>query len=201
MFLVDIMHEFVRVAQISALHFICVYMVPSLLVSAPQRYRPMSAGAWTLLRHTLARFFQDRKVKVSIFLQDGIQLGDGSFNLSCAGALPVVTATPGSIRFVFFMQMHRFHASLSSCLDSLVLSLIGTICVRACRSRYYSQGRVSGEQRLDLPNAVAVFKPANEFDPLNAYRSSHLGTNMYDHLIVLPLTVFAHVLRLAAFSS
>lgn len=63
-----------------------------------ERYGPMSVGCWTLVRQTLARFFQDRKVKVSLFLQDNIQLADGAFVLSAAGALPACTATPGSIR-------------------------------------------------------------------------------------------------------
>ncbi len=107
---------------IFALHFGCIYC----LLFHLQRYRPMSAGAWTLLRHTLARFFQDRKVKVSIFLQDGIQLGDGSFNLSCTGALPVVTATPGSIRFVFL----RTYASLVFPLFPCIPFLIDVTCMR-----------------------------------------------------------------------
>jgi hypothetical protein len=64
-----------------------------------ERYGPMTVGSWTLLRQTFARFFQDRKVKVSLFLQENIQLNDGSFVLSSSGALPVITATPGSIRF------------------------------------------------------------------------------------------------------
>jgi hypothetical protein len=36
-------------------------------------FKDLTSGEFALLRHTLCRFFQDRRVKVSLFLQDAIQ--------------------------------------------------------------------------------------------------------------------------------
>ena len=40
------------------------------------------------IRQALCRFFTDKKVKVSLFLQDGIQRQDGTIALSYKGPLP-----------------------------------------------------------------------------------------------------------------
>ncbi|KAK9806807.1 hypothetical protein WJX72_003504 [[Myrmecia] bisecta] len=40
-------------------------------------YESLPYGQWALLRQTLCRFFQDRRVKVSLFLQEGIQTPAG----------------------------------------------------------------------------------------------------------------------------
>jgi hypothetical protein len=58
----------------------------------------LSAGELTLLRQTLCRFFQDRRVKVSLFLQDQIQLNDGAIVISPKGRVPKGTEVPGAIR-------------------------------------------------------------------------------------------------------
>ena len=58
----------------------------------------LKTGEYALLRHTLCRFFQDRRVKVSLFLQDAIQGPDGSIIISHRGHLPRGTETPGTIR-------------------------------------------------------------------------------------------------------
>jgi len=52
-----------------------------------------------LLRYTLARFFQDRRVKVSLFLTENIQAQDGSMIHSHRGPLPIHTEKPGAIRY------------------------------------------------------------------------------------------------------
>lgn len=70
--------------------------VASLLAST---YGSYTYGQWALLRRTLLGFFQDKRVKVSLFLQDGIQSRDGLMITGHDGALPVGTETPGGVRY------------------------------------------------------------------------------------------------------
>jgi len=62
-------------------------------------YGNMSIGSLAALRQAIAMFFQDRRVKVSLFLQDGIQHSDGEIALSAGGALPPGFAIPGAVRY------------------------------------------------------------------------------------------------------
>lgn len=66
---------------------------------AVDTYSAMSLGEFWSLKQALCRFFQDRRVKVSLFLQDGIQNLDGTIVVSCAGPLPTGTELPGVIRY------------------------------------------------------------------------------------------------------
>jgi hypothetical protein len=59
----------------------------------------MTPGQFMLLRQTLCRFFQDRRVKVSLFLQDGIQSLDGLVNINHKGQLPYGAEVPGTVRY------------------------------------------------------------------------------------------------------
>lgn len=59
----------------------------------------MGIGDLYLLRYTLCRFFQDRRVKVSLFLSDNLQAQDGSIIHTHAGRLPRHTEKPGIIRY------------------------------------------------------------------------------------------------------
>jgi hypothetical protein len=58
----------------------------------------MCSGEWGQIRRALCGFFQDRKVKVSLFLQDGLQKDDGSLVNNVRGLLPPGIAVPGRIR-------------------------------------------------------------------------------------------------------
>eukprot|EP00288_Rhodomonas_lens_P017833 CAMPEP_0177711876 /NCGR_PEP_ID=MMETSP0484_2-20121128/12096_1 /TAXON_ID=354590 /ORGANISM="Rhodomonas lens, Strain RHODO" /LENGTH=381 /DNA_ID=CAMNT_0019223641 /DNA_START=20 /DNA_END=1165 /DNA_ORIENTATION=- len=62
-------------------------------------YTELPAGSLALLRQTLLRNLQDRKVKVSPFLLDGIQNTDGSMVLQPHGMLPPHFQMPGQITF------------------------------------------------------------------------------------------------------
>lgn len=62
-------------------------------------FAALRAGDLYLLRYTLARFFQDRRVKVSLFLTDGLQAQDGSIIHSHAGRLPQGGIMPGTVRY------------------------------------------------------------------------------------------------------
>ncbi|MEW5298112.1 MAG: hypothetical protein WDW38_001152 [Sanguina aurantia] len=65
--------------------------VDALLVST---YSPLSAGGLHLLRQTLLRFFQDRRTKVSLFLQEGIQSTMGRLILPSP-----ITDGPGTVTY------------------------------------------------------------------------------------------------------
>eukprot|EP00668_Euglena_longa_P011244 GGOE01013633.1.p1 GENE.GGOE01013633.1~~GGOE01013633.1.p1 ORF type:complete len:379 (-),score=69.62 GGOE01013633.1:281-1417(-) len=61
----------------------------------------ISNSEFAQIRQTLAKFFQDKHIKVSLFLQDGIQSPDGTIVLPQAG--PIVNdetvEAPGTIRY------------------------------------------------------------------------------------------------------
>eukprot|EP01006_Ploeotia_vitrea_P042217 TRINITY_DN66613_c7_g7_i1.p1 TRINITY_DN66613_c7_g7~~TRINITY_DN66613_c7_g7_i1.p1 ORF type:complete len:411 (-),score=215.32 TRINITY_DN66613_c7_g7_i1:64-1296(-) len=62
-------------------------------------YTGLTAGEFMELRRTLGQFFQDRRVKVSLFLQDGLQNQDGSIVVDHSGMLPHFGETPGAVRY------------------------------------------------------------------------------------------------------
>jgi hypothetical protein len=62
-------------------------------------FKDLKPADYAMLRHTLCRFFQDRRVKVSLFLQDAIQAADGSIVITHKGVLPRGSETPGTIRY------------------------------------------------------------------------------------------------------
>jgi hypothetical protein len=62
-------------------------------------YSGLKIGELWGLKHALGRFFQDRRVKVSLFLQDGLQGMDGTLVLDTTGPLPAGTEPPGTIRY------------------------------------------------------------------------------------------------------
>merc|ERR1712186_130173 len=51
------------------------------------------------MRQALCTFFQDRKVKVSLFLHDQTQNSDGSIVVPSGGTLPTGALTPGTVRY------------------------------------------------------------------------------------------------------
>mmetsp|Transcript_26541 Transcript_26541/g.60528 ORF Transcript_26541/g.60528 Transcript_26541/m.60528 type:complete len:307 (-) Transcript_26541:1948-2868(-) len=59
----------------------------------------LSISSLALLRQTLLRNVQDRKVKVSPFLIEGIQNTDGTMVIQPGGVLPPLFQMPGQIRF------------------------------------------------------------------------------------------------------
>jgi hypothetical protein len=61
----------------------------------------ISSSEFSQIRQSLAMFFQDKRIKVSLFLQDNIQNGDGSISLQPGGPLynDETLEAPGTIRY------------------------------------------------------------------------------------------------------
>jgi len=59
----------------------------------------MPAAELNAMRQSLCSFFQDRKVKVSLFLQDQTQNADGSIVVPSAGAMQPGQFVPGTVRY------------------------------------------------------------------------------------------------------
>ena len=64
-----------------------------------EKYAPMTPFDFAGLKQTLCRFFTDKRVKVSLFLQDGLQKNDGTITLNYAGPLPPGAERPGVIAY------------------------------------------------------------------------------------------------------
>jgi hypothetical protein len=73
------------------------------LLDAVQRtmtavYAHLPPGELWALHFTLLRFFQDRRVRVSVYLAEGLQQSDGAFLLPLRGPLPAGVAPPGALQ-------------------------------------------------------------------------------------------------------
>lgn len=83
-----------------------------------QTYTSLTVGQFYSLKHALCRFLQDRRVKVSLFLQDGLQNLDGTMVLVRDGPVPPGSELPGAIRCVG-----------SACLPALLPAPRSCVCV------------------------------------------------------------------------
>jgi len=67
----------------------------------------LSMGAWALLKQSVLRFVQGKKIKVSLFLQRKMQMLDGTLALDNSGKLPPGAELPGVIRMFDGSRMVR----------------------------------------------------------------------------------------------
>lgn len=67
--------------------------------SSFQTFGTMSSADFHLLRQYLCRFFQDARIKVSLFLQRGIQGMDGTLALRADGFTATGGRVPGTVRY------------------------------------------------------------------------------------------------------
>jgi hypothetical protein len=64
-------------------------------------YGPMAAGQLQMIRLAMLEFLKDRKVRVSLFLEDKLQSQDGMFALKAgSGPLPFHIEAPGVVRYM-----------------------------------------------------------------------------------------------------
>ena len=57
----------------------------------------MNNAELQLVRHTMLNFFQDLKIKVSVFLKDKVQNWNGTYILYCDGPVVYDGKQPGTI--------------------------------------------------------------------------------------------------------
>eukprot|EP00304_Pavlova_gyrans_P012864 CAMPEP_0206048376 /NCGR_PEP_ID=MMETSP1466-20131121/23937_1 /ASSEMBLY_ACC=CAM_ASM_001126 /TAXON_ID=44452 /ORGANISM="Pavlova gyrans, Strain CCMP608" /LENGTH=388 /DNA_ID=CAMNT_0053423427 /DNA_START=53 /DNA_END=1219 /DNA_ORIENTATION=- len=74
-------------------------MVMGVSAKVMEVYGSMGPGEWGRLRRALCAFFQDKKVKVSLFLQDSIQRSDGTIAIVPEGLLPPNADVPGKVTY------------------------------------------------------------------------------------------------------
>lgn len=105
-----------------------VDLVDEVIRQVNAKYAAMSCAEFAALKQALCRFFADKRVKVSLFLQDGIQKQDGTITLSYQGDTPPGIELPGKITY--------FDESGSSIgIDSFLFPGVETM----------AQGRVAGD--------------------------------------------------------
>ncbi len=71
--------------------------VEAVIFRVNQVYSEFTMDQFNWLRRTIARFFQDRKVKIKMFLTMGYQEMDGTIKLPLSGHLPEGTPMPGKV--------------------------------------------------------------------------------------------------------
>jgi hypothetical protein len=84
-----------------------VELVDDAVARVHSTFDDMAESEYILLRRTLANFLQDRKVKVSIFLQENIQSADGSIIVNPGGRLGLGVNPPGQVRYFAGGQHYR----------------------------------------------------------------------------------------------
>jgi len=62
-------------------------------------YGMMSLAELSAMRQSLLTFFQDRKIKVSLFLHDQTQHADGSIKVASGGSMQMESQIPGTVRY------------------------------------------------------------------------------------------------------
>lgn len=97
-------------------HFYCV-------VISSQMFYSFRISDYYLLRSTLCRFFQDRRVKVSLFLQDHLQAQDGSIIHHSSGKMSPDTEIPGPIRYFDGQQLRsENYIELPNAFDCIIVA-------------------------------------------------------------------------------
>jgi hypothetical protein len=82
-----------------------------------EMYSALSNGNWLLLQQTLYQFYQGKKIKVSLFLQQNLQTLNGTLVLCNHGSLPYGTELPGQIRYFEDGKQFRAEAFRSDIVD------------------------------------------------------------------------------------
>ena len=124
-------------------------------------YGRFTFGDWILCKQQLVQFFQGRKVRVSLFLQQQFQATDGTLSLDPGGALPEGADAPGTLR--------RFRpGSRSPATERLTHPLLaacasaaedhGVAAARALGSNMYTRAAESGARANRPPEAKAEAK-------------------------------------------
>lgn len=62
-------------------------------------YSTLASFEMHAVRNTILNFFRGRRVKVSLFLNEGLQFQDGSFAIHTNGPVPLGSQVPGIIRY------------------------------------------------------------------------------------------------------
>ena len=76
-----------------------IELVAGAVTQVERAMREMSMGDMMYMRYTLLNFFQDQRIRVSLFLQENIQLSDGRIRLPRGEAVPPGTEVPGVVRY------------------------------------------------------------------------------------------------------
>ncbi|DAZ97620.1 TPA: hypothetical protein N0F65_002239 [Lagenidium giganteum] len=74
-------------------------LIDETILLTSQTFGPMRPADFYLLKQYLCRFFQDTRIKVSLFLQNGIQGMDGTLAIRYDGYTATGGKVPGTIRY------------------------------------------------------------------------------------------------------
>ncbi|CAN7984551.1 unnamed protein product, partial [Ixodes pacificus] len=63
-----------------------------------KNYQNLSVGEYQMIRYALLGFFQDLRIRVSVFLKTGVQHPNGLFEIPTSGPVPPGFEVPGTVR-------------------------------------------------------------------------------------------------------
>lgn len=96
-----------------------ISLIDSAIGQARDLFASFSPSDWVILRQSLCRFFQDKRVKVSLFLHNDIQSSDGSIVCHHTGPLGVGCEKPGTIRYFEDGKMREEKVAMKNSMDTL----------------------------------------------------------------------------------
>jgi len=134
-------------------------MVKSAERTIQTTYQNLSPGDWVQLRHALCGFFHDRRIKVSLFLQEGIQAADGRIVLPP----PEVAGTSAPVG-----QMRLYNsAGVATETEQVKLAEIGNAGNHPVQlgGNLYAKDRTPVKRSAAVPTVKAAAPPAST-DPL-----------------------------------
>lgn len=114
-------------------------------------YGGMQLADFGAMRQSLCTFFQDRKVKVSLFLHDKTQHSDGSIVVQSGGILQPQMNAPGTVRY--FQQGHEINR------ESLPVVNAGAWKPSAGRRTFLGGNVYAKDSAPAEPAAAAPYEP------------------------------------------
>jgi len=127
-------------------------------------YRPLNTPELFRLKHALMAFFQDKRVKVSLFLQGGLQHLDGTLVLHRDGPVPPGGSPPGPITYFNIASVPCGHDHVPSLsvpaavhfIKSPVLDRHGRSCALGYNMYSTDRSKLKGGPPLPGPNAAVA---------------------------------------------
>ena len=189
-------------------------MIDGAIALVRATYGSFTEGDFFMLKQGLCRFFQGRRVKVSLFLQDGLQNMDGSMvlDVSTSKWVPKGTDLPGTayffdgrerLRATVDLPSHEFHPLVKSGLLACVPKGTGEHC--SLGDNLYAKNRASSpasgrlsesEQKCPATSrhgaidSPATRQPSTALAELNVL-SGLIGGDGRDTVKPIPMDLFA----------
>jgi len=152
-------------------------------------YQHMPLADMNAMRQMLCTFFQDRKVKVALFLNDKSQNSDGSLVVRSEGVLPRGAQVPGTVRY--FSGGAEVRTDLQPTVSTGLWAPAGASRTQLGGNLYEGRGQADGGAGLP-PAQEAPLAPPLPPEPSAPSDSTAAAVGELNHLASLIAPTSAH---------